>query len=165
MLRGIRKRLLGRGGVVALALALILAAGLASAPAAMAVPYQVCNNYATQLCFNVRGGSHTLNTPITAYTKNDSNATFEYWWLTSACGNGQVKVYSGGGCPFYAGSGLNSKYDGAAIVALRDYGSSGRWLCAGTDSSGTGNMLEQPCPTSLDGTGGGGHGVLWVLKA
>jgi hypothetical protein len=77
MLRNIHRRLLGRGRVVALGLALTLAAGLAAAPTAMAAPtVQICNNYATRLCFNVKGGSHRLNTPITAYTKGDGNGTF-----------------------------------------------------------------------------------------
>lgn len=131
---------------------------------AQAQQVQICNNFSDRLCFNVKGGSHTLNTPITAYTPNDPNGTFVYEPLKQTCnGTGHVIVVANGGCPFYVGSGLNNQYDGAAIVSLADYGTGGT-LCAGTVSSGTGSMLEQPCP-GQDGTGGGGHGVLWVLKS
>jgi hypothetical protein len=166
MLRSIRKKLLRRGGVVALAAALVLAPALAAASTstAQAAQIQICNNFNVRLCFNVRGGSHTLNTPITAYTPNDQNGTFIYEPLKQMCnGTGHVIVTAGGGCPFYVGSGLNSQYDGAAIVSLSDYGAAPT-RCAGTVSDGTGSMLEQPCP-GQDGTGGGGHGVLWVLKS
>jgi hypothetical protein len=127
--------------------------GVAATQAAHASPaVEICtNNGSSSLCMNRKGNGQSSGTTIIGYSAGQSNNDFEYVRLSGMCNNGQVEVVGGGGCPFPAGSGLNSKYDGWYINSIESISLDN--LCVGTQESSSGGVLTT-CP-DIDGNNGG----------
>ena len=72
---------------------------------------------------NRSGGGHVIGTPIGGYGTFDDNDDFTFeFYPTTKCGDNKVHNGEGGiYCPFTNGSGLNSRYDGADILAIHEY--------------------------------------------
>jgi hypothetical protein len=140
-------------GTLALLAGLAAPAHAAPAARALAQPplFQICND-ANTLCMNHSGGNHGHGAHIIAWNNGDPNNDFHFFQETTWCNHGKVEIYAGGGCPFKPGSGLNSLYDGAAIVSIQDDGE----LCTANGNSygGYNRMVLQNC---------GANGYIYIL--
>lgn len=159
-----RKRML----TILTAILVPITIGLVSAwPAAATNGPQICSTTAA-LCANSNGGAHSPGNAVVAWTAGDKNNTFVAVHLTGICHGGYV--YSRGGedvCPFHYGSGLNSKFNGDAIVEFEDYATVGKYtvpMCIADSGNGTGSTTEDPCSWVQNNYGwGGADGSVFIL--
>jgi len=136
---------------------------LAAVPAARVVPAQalisqICTPQgAHALCMNRNGGGHSPGTYVIAWSANDPNDDFAFFYLTGMCNAGKVSADLE--CPFTPNKGLNAKYNGHSIVEIYNWDTG---LCVADSGTGSGATVLDKCP---DGNGNGGaDGTIFTLS-
>lgn len=111
----------------------------------------ICGNGGTGYCLNAWNGGNFVKMYYGGY----SNDNFEVYQLTNMCNHGKVDEHTS--CPFTAGSGLNTEFQGDAIVAIQYLNATDS--CVGS-TVGTDATLTL-CP-DLSGNGGGNGTIMAI---